>query len=469
MKLRNTIIIGTIIRICLMPFFAHPYDVYSWYKWCMDIVQKGPYTVVYTPMMFYTLIPIAYLYNWASTALSIKPIPMSEIPTELNVFLRYTSLYPERVFGSIPDILFNTMVKIPFIASDILATILLYKVVEGLTENNRKAETAAALWFLNPYLIFISSGWGMFDTLPTLFSIASLLLLIRKKIKLSAICLGIATAYKLYPAVFLVPLLYYFYKTDQNRESWKRDCLTFLSIYSATVILLFLQNIGLIWSLSRFLLMETERGPFAFGLTYWSISLAIPLDRGASTIISNIMVFASLAIVYWRTSKMTFKKPFINLTASMLACVLAVFLSYRIICEQYLVWALPFIIILSLEKRVEEVLHRSLSLTAIAYAITFTWIPYFLLATTPWIGNILIAMVRLVHPFRKPRPDPTAPFAPSLSPGPILYTILGTTFSTLTLILLTETLFKPRKQIMKKLLPNWLNETLRKLKIQTAD
>jgi hypothetical protein len=215
--------------------------------------------------------------------------------------------------------------------------------------------------------------------------------------------------------------------------------------------------------------METKRGPFAFGLTYWSISLAIPLDRGASAIISNIMVFASLAIVYWRTSKLTFKKPFIDLTSSMLACVLAVFLSYRIICEQYLVWALPFIIILCLEKRVEEILYRSLSLTAIAYAVTYTWIPYFLLATTPWIGNILIAMVRLVHPFRKPRPDPTAPFTPSLSPGPILYTILGTTFSILTLILLTEALFKPHKRIIKKLLPNWLNETLCKLKIQTAD
>jgi len=465
MKLRNTILIGTLIRICLMPFFAHPFDVYAWYTVCVSIIKNGPLVIAYPlPMMFYTLIPIAYTYNLASTLIPMTPIPMEEIPAELNYFLRYKTLYDVKY---VPGMLFNTIVKVPFIVSDIIIAILIYKIVEALTEKEGLAEKASAIWLLNPYVIFISSGWGMFDSLPALFCTASLYLLMKKKIRPAAVCLGVAAAYKLYPIVFLIPVLFYFTKT--NQKNGRRDGLSFLLTFLSTSALLFLPFANRVLQTSMDLVSNTGGGPFAFGLTYWSISLALPLDANVSAFLSSALVVAFLAIVYWRTSKLTFEKPFIDLAASMLACILAIFLSYRIICEQYLVWALPFIIILCIEKRVEEALYRSLSLTALAYAVTYTWIPYFLLATTPWTGDILIAMVRLVYLFRKTRPDPTAPFTPSMSPGPILYTILGTAFSILALIMLTETLFKPREKLMKKLMPTWLDRILCKLRIQTAD
>jgi len=40
MRLRNVLLLGVIVRVAIAPFFAHPFDVYSWYT-IGEIVVSG--------------------------------------------------------------------------------------------------------------------------------------------------------------------------------------------------------------------------------------------------------------------------------------------------------------------------------------------------------------------------------------------------------------------------------------------
>jgi hypothetical protein len=87
--------------------------------------------------------PVAYSYDWLAGIFSTGVIPMASLPSALNFYPAYNIQY-------VPGMLFNSVVKIPFLISDVALAFLLYKIVEELTKNKGLAEKAAFLWFLNP-------------------------------------------------------------------------------------------------------------------------------------------------------------------------------------------------------------------------------------------------------------------------------------------------------------------------------
>ena len=125
-KLASILAIGIAVRLVLMPISAHPFDVYAWYASSLSLVKNGPFTLQSFPPLWYhyMMIPIAYGYNWLSGILSWGgAIPMTSIPSALNFYPDFNVLY-------VPGMLFDTLVKIPFLISDIAITFLLYKIVE---------------------------------------------------------------------------------------------------------------------------------------------------------------------------------------------------------------------------------------------------------------------------------------------------------------------------------------------------
>jgi uncharacterized membrane protein len=384
---------------------------------------------------------------------------MNAIPQELNPGPIWKIKY-------VPGMLFNTTIKIPFLISDLLVAFLLYKMVEELTQKGKLAETAAFLWFLNPYLIWISAGWGMFDTLPALFTVASLFLLYKKRVFSSALCLAFAVAYKLYPILFVVPVGIYLFKR-YNAAERNRALTKFYFSFLIILALLSLPYIPELYGASHGLVTGSASRNLGLGLTYWSIALAIPINTEAAIVVSTGLLIAILLLVYWKTCKLPFKSPLFELAAAELSCILAIFLSYRIICEQFFVWALPFIAIACIEGRVEEILYRASSLIALIYGISHGVLVFFMLPLAPWIGETLVQILRMVRPYRI-RPDlATVTFTPSISFGSVYLAILGSFFSILMAILLLETLFKPNQRFVKHFLPTRLDTVLRKLKIQS--
>ena len=122
--LRRILLLGTLIRLLLIPFTAHPFDVYSWYKECIEIVECGvDFNRIWgsiRPFWFLTLIPLAHLYNFLSSITGISAISVKDLSPMLN---------PQYGIKFVPDYLFNSLVKIPMLISDIATTVLLYKLI----------------------------------------------------------------------------------------------------------------------------------------------------------------------------------------------------------------------------------------------------------------------------------------------------------------------------------------------------
>ena len=374
----------------------------------MSILKNGPLTLQGFPPLWYhyMMIPIAYSYSWLAGIFHTRAIPMSSLPSALNFYPSYNIQY-------VPGMLFNFVAKIPFLISDIAIAFLLYKIVGELTKNKGLAEKAAFLWFLNPFVIWISAGWGMFDTLPALFSLAAFFFLLKKRYALSAVCLSIGVALKLYPALFLVPVAVYIFKLSPVEDRWKNSW-KFFSVFTATTVLLFLPYLGMVESFftSYFVSNPSTSGavanqvtnPVAFGLSYWSLYqlnrlLNFPITAGFVSFVSTasiVLVAVALGLVYWRTVKMTFQRSAYDLALVMLLPVLALFLSYRIIAEQFFVWALPFLVLLCVGGRVKGAFYWAASIVALLYAVLNCPLPFFFLPLAPHYDGILLDMVHAI-------------------------------------------------------------------------
>jgi len=375
---------------------------------------------------------------------------MTSIPTALD-------FYPSSNLQFVPGLLFDFVVKIPFLISDIALALLIYKIVQELTKSKGLSEKAAIIWFLNPFVIWISAGWGMWDTLPALFSIMAFYFLLKKKFALSAVGLSLGVASKLYPALFLVPIAIYILRVNPVKDR-VRNCLAFFSVFITVSLLLFLPYLGQISSFfsGYFLpsagvssaITDPVVNPLGFGLTYWSVYLLNQLINisvnselfSFGTLLSVALVFVSLLLVFWKTSKLTINKPTYDLAVMMVLPVIALFLSYRIICEQWFVWLLPFLVILYVDGQVKKSLFWGASAVALLYSVLNCPLPFFFLPLSPWYANSLLTMVYAIWAVEQVRI--------------ITLSLLGLSFSVILVLILRDFLRSVHAKSLKYLFIN---------------
>jgi hypothetical protein len=250
----------------------------------------------------------------------------------------------------------------------------------------------------------------MWDSMAAMFSLLSLYFLINKKITLSAGCLVLGLFSKLYPAMFLLPITVYFIRS--KTVSKYKTLGKFYFVFIAGLMLFVLPFMGEIANIFGILLVPSQvvvasfasnpvTNPLAFGLTYWSVFLLdrivnIPLSGAFIFLFSGLLVVISAALTFRKISKITFRRHEFDLVTSMLFCVLALFLSFRIVLEQWFIWALPFLIILRLGGRIKGTYYWGASLIALFYACLNCPLPFFFLPVAPWVGNSLVSMVKFL-------------------------------------------------------------------------
>lgn len=415
-----------------MPISAHPFDVYAWYSLSNSIIQNGPFSVEFFPPLWshYMMIPVAYAYEWLVQVFPswAGAYPLSSLPAALN---------PDPILNIqfVPGLLFSFVSKVPFLISDILVALLLYKTVEHLTRNKGLAEKAAFFWFLNPFVIWISAGWGMWDTMPALFSLAAFYLLLKKRIALSAVCLSLGVASKLYPALFLVPIAIFIFKTSPPSEKWKNGA-KFFSVFSVASVLLFAPYLGRMVSFFSNIIFPSSVAVGTSGvpisLSYWSLfSLNLLFQNptvfslaNQASVVSPVLGGVFLVIVYWRISKLKFHDAAFDLGGAMLLSLLAWFLSFWLFVEQWFVWVLPFMIVLCVGGRIRSALYWSPSFVALSFAFLNCLLPFFFLPLAPWYTNTLLGMVYAIWAIGSIRI--------------ILLSILGCVFSILLVFILLQ-------------------------------
>ena len=103
-----------------MPFIAHPFDVFAWYRYCSSVLDNGfgfsALSDWLNPFWPLTLTVVAYLYGGLSAVTGLKAVQVSGLPAVMN---------PQYGIQYVPGPLFNVVVKIPMLLSDLAIAFLL--------------------------------------------------------------------------------------------------------------------------------------------------------------------------------------------------------------------------------------------------------------------------------------------------------------------------------------------------------
>ena len=305
------LVLGILIRIGVSPFFRHPYDIVVW-KFLGIVsynlsINPFPYTSFYGPCWLFTLLGTYPIYLLVSLAR----------PSEL--FL-------------------NLVIKLPIIFGDLIVGVLLFKIT--------KSKLALALWFLNPYVIWISSIHGIFDALPTLFSLLAMYFLSKKQYVTSGISLAIGIGYKVFP-ILLIP----FFLLFSLRNFGKKFSTKYFLVLLAATLLVF----AIFFLPQNFTYFNEGIGDLTNrSMLYMGSSISfiefLTLNLHVVSNYNFLYAFVPLYIALILFS-IKYVTDFDRLNEAIIITLLLLFVTYNTMHPQFLVWVIPFLLIEFVRKK----------------------------------------------------------------------------------------------------------------------
>ncbi len=337
---KKIIVLAILLRILIMPFYFHPdiktysyqasflgqgvFNIYSY------INANGPRLALNEQFVYF---PLTYFVLGGYQVLT-SPI----LGSGFGSWLGNASAGAVNTVG-IYHYLF--LLKLPYLVLDISIGLLLMKFFQ---EKERKLQ-ALTLWLFNPFSIVIIYVFSNVDTIPVMLSVVSLLLARQKKWLLSALVLGIAALFKAYPLLFLPFIIM------AIPEGRKRVYAGVISLGVFALILLpFLFSPGF------------SQAALVSGLTTRVFDSNLGLGFG-EYLYNGIIGFALLFFFF------LFQKER-NLLSFFLASLLILF-SFIHFHIQWLLWVLPFFVLIIVQKR--QMLFPVTLLLVLAVLIPFLY------------------------------------------------------------------------------------------------
>lgn len=235
------------------------------------------------------------------------------------------------------------LLKLPYLLVDLLLAFFLTK----LFDNPNQKRIVFLLWLFNPVTLYSSFAMGVFDIIPTFFTVLSLVSLARRKPLLAAAMLGVAAAYKTYP-LFLLPLLIL-----SQKNLWQK-------IKAAVAgFLPYVLSLAPFWSSPAFRNMVFGPKSQKQFFMIWPVS-------GAEGIYPFMFLYALLALLVSRTNEAS-KKMY----RYFLAFFLLLF-SLTHYHPQWFIWMTPFFLIELVSNRFRNI-WLVLTLLACFIYITLTF------------------------------------------------------------------------------------------------
>ncbi|MFX1537140.1 MAG: glycosyltransferase 87 family protein, partial [Promethearchaeota archaeon] len=352
-SISKVLLFGILIRLLLAVYLSHDWDFQVWYVSFADIVAglRSPYTAMnfsYPPIWAFTLTPFASLFSLLANS---------------HDGLVRVSLGGPIIAATHP--LFNLLVRLPLIASEVFIGLLIYDHVLKF-KNENMAYKAFILWFLNPFVIFVSCVFGQFDVLVTLMVVLAFVFFLEKKYALCGLSIGLGALTKIYP-IYLLPLYMIFTLKIDLKEKSKR-----LIIAKDT-----LQHCGLIFGgllLSLFLIIP----PLIISGSFYNFVQAVLRRTDYITSLGGIsptnaiyilgpdvfvwlnepgrpqFIFSALSIVLWvstlavslyysfRSKLSSDHQRFLYIQTLTIVCL---YLAALMVNPQYVIWIIPFLVL----------------------------------------------------------------------------------------------------------------------------
>lgn len=187
------LLIGLLIRLAFMPFTLHG-DMADMNRVAYLLLYQGYIPgnqMAYPPLAYYTMSFFQFIFRPMMRFFGSAPHPGVSWITSPHVF-RYSFL-----------------LKSYYLFFDLGIAFLLLRL---LNEEKQKL-MVLKFWMLNPLVIFTCYIQGQFDILPAFFIVLSLYYVLKSRLTLSMLCLGIGACFKNFPFFFLIPALILLGKT----------------------------------------------------------------------------------------------------------------------------------------------------------------------------------------------------------------------------------------------------------------
>jgi hypothetical protein len=302
-------------------------------------------------------------------------------------------------FGIYYNFLLDTFFKIPPLIGDVIVFYSLYQLTQLTLKDEKKSLSVASIYFLNPYVIWMTSVVGHAEQLMVAFIMLAILYLFKNKIRHSAICLSIATFFRYLPILFLPSFLVYLWKRRANSSMMQFVLMYVLSslVLSLPYIFIFLQlyltSSSTFWSYVNIYLGTSGTTSFhsiawLTGWTYNFTGFLASLGLWASLgWLFDIRIFMFLYVI---SSILLFNTSIAQSFPSINRHVIVTFLLFQVTSplnqHHYLMWVLPFLFLESYKFTTIQLHHSHI-----------LWVSN--MAIDPLIGNHLRFYFNDTFPF----------------------------------------------------------------------
>jgi uncharacterized membrane protein len=313
-------LLGLLPRLVLAPLTEHQFDVGTFKN-----MATLAYSLNTNPLYYWSYGPL-----WLYIILGVSPF-----------YLLISLIQPS-------ELLANLILKIPLIIGDLALGAGLYYLCNKVTLNKQIGKAVLVAWLFNPLVIFVSSVHGMFDQLPALFTLVTVILLLNRRIKLGAVSLAVAFSFKLY-SIILIPFLI----LPVAKENISK-ALQFLAVFMGSTILIY--SPYLIDTRTIDILVSIYSGYAGFGKflgTPLGLASFIPYANLPSPLVFvltnqffTLLLPVLLLLIFYLWRKKQLFSLNIHLINRNIAIVLLVyFLTYQFVHPQFVLWVLPFLLL----------------------------------------------------------------------------------------------------------------------------
>ena len=234
----KVILIGLIIRIIMIPFCL-AYDSNYWTIVIRNIESgNGLYQVegyYYTPVWGYILAFVSGIQN--------AFFDIGDLSVVCYDLFSYVSIGQYAYSDMALSIVFLFNLKVILTISDLVLSILVYKLVKDRTGDEKKAVIAFFLVFVCPHVLGSSSMVTMPDTLSAMFTILTIVLLKDDRYFFAGITYALAVWVKFFPIAIILVIICYVYAGANGdvRKAFERIGKSFLGFMLISVIIFFPQ------------------------------------------------------------------------------------------------------------------------------------------------------------------------------------------------------------------------------------
>jgi len=362
------IVLSFIIRLTLAPYTQDEWDL--------------PYFRNVSLMYFVADINPLYVWTygigWLGLLLSYSSLGLltAAYLTKLNIYY-----------------ILNLFIKLPIIFADLSIPLFIYINRNSLNIPDTKARYILILWLLNPYTILISSVWGQYDSIPTLLMILSLIYLAKGFIFRSAIFMALGFLFKFFTILILPIILIALLNSKKIKVALKFTII--VSLISLIQLLVYYVTVPqLIIDIIHYRAGISAWGEYYQGLTYltllWRCGLTKILQPSPFLLLySAILITILIIIKFRRTDLLDITKPSNVLMLAYLSLI-PFFLSYNMINQQYFMWILPLLLIISYGyKKLNLFIVNMMILLVTLYTLMYLIIPLRFILWKPPIFDLL--------------------------------------------------------------------------------